>query len=181
MALMRWFSVLALVACGTPAADDSEDSKPVGDPPEAPPIVINEFLATNEVTNMDDYDEYDDWLELYNTGEELVSFPGLYLTDDLEDPTKWPLPGGEGLQPGDYFLIWCDSDPEQGEAHASFKLGKEAGVLALYIVADGYDPLRVDGINYSAQAADLSSARVPDGTDDWRPDQEPSPLASNGQ
>ncbi len=178
-----WMSVWPfLLACsGSVAVDDTADTQvETGDPPVAPLLVINEFLASNDTILADSAGEYDDWLELYNAGDTLVNFEGLYLTDDLATPTMWPLPAGEGLDAGEFLLIWGDGDTEQGVDHTSFKIDKEAGVLALYIVADGYDPVRVDGINYESQPADLSAARVPDGSDGWEAGQTPSPGTTNG-
>ncbi len=180
---LKWLPVFLLVGCNGAPGDDTGDTKVVqhGDPPVAPSLVLNEFLGSNDATNPDEAGEFDDWVELYNTGDTLVNFDGLYLTDNLDKPTKWPLPAGLGLQPGEYYLIWCDGQPEQGVEHSSFKINSASGVLAVYVVADGYDPLRVDGINYTLQQADLSAARVPDGSDNWVAGQEPTPAASNGQ
>lgn len=181
MRLSLLVSLLALAGCTAKgddtAADDSSSNVP---PPEAPPLVINEFLASNTMTNADEAGEYDDWAELYNNGDHLVNFDGLYLTDNLDVPTKWPLPSGSGLDAGEYLLIWCDGSTDQGAHHASFKISRASGVLALFLVVDGADPVRVDGINYEAQEPDTSAARVPDGSDNWLPGQTPTPGASNG-
>ncbi|MSP56529.1 MAG: lamin tail domain-containing protein [Myxococcales bacterium] len=176
-------SLCVLVGCsGKPADDTSGADSPVvtGDPPVAPTLVINEFLASNKAAIADSAGEYDDWVELYNNGETLISFTGLYLTDDLEAPEKSPLPTGSGLAPGDYLLIWCDGEPDQGDDHATFRINKAGGVVALYAASEGFDPLRVDGINYETQPADLSAARVPDGSDNWVAGQTPTPGGSNG-
>ena len=53
-------------------------------------IYINEFLASNSSINQDpDFNEYSDWLELFNAGEQDATLDGFYLTDDLDDSTKW--------------------------------------------------------------------------------------------
>jgi hypothetical protein len=36
--------------------------------------------------------EYDDWIELYNTGKDTVDVRGLYMTNDLAFPLKYKLP-----------------------------------------------------------------------------------------
>lgn len=182
-ALVVAVSLIAVPACTGESGDDTAGSdSPVvtGDPPVAPALVINEFLASNKAAIADSAGEYDDWIELYNTGDTLISFDGLYLTDDLEVPEKSPLPAGGGLAPGEYLTIWCDGEPEQGDDHATFRINKAGGVVALYTVSAGYDPLRVDGINYETQPADLSAARVPDGSDNWVAGQTPTPGATNG-
>jgi hypothetical protein len=70
----------------------------------APPAVrINEFLADNASVNRDEAGEYDDWVELYNGGAVTVALDGLYLTDDLAEPTRWPFPAGTTIPPGGHW------------------------------------------------------------------------------
>ena len=93
---------LALLACigadiKTDDTGGSSDDTGGGSNLTAPPLVINEFLAINNATNMDNYDEFDDWVEVYNTGTSVVTFDGLYLSDDKENPLKWALPSGQGI------------------------------------------------------------------------------------
>jgi len=57
-------------------------------------LVINEFMADNETTIEDPNEpgEYPDWIELYNGSDSAVTLNGMYLTDDLGEPTKWQIP-----------------------------------------------------------------------------------------
>ena len=57
-------------------------------------LVINEFMADNEATIEDPHEpgQYPDWIELYNASDETISLNGLYLTDDVNEPTKWQIP-----------------------------------------------------------------------------------------
>ena len=55
-------------------------------------LVINELMAENDSFIQDNYGEYDDWLELYNASGATVDLGGMYLTDDLDDPSKWMIP-----------------------------------------------------------------------------------------
>jgi len=63
-------------------------------------LVINEFMADNKTTIEDPAEpgEFPDWIELYNGTSDTVILSGMFLTDDLNDPTKWqirtPLSGG---------------------------------------------------------------------------------------
>jgi hypothetical protein len=56
-------------------------------------LVINEFMADNQTTIEDPAEsgEYPDWIELYNGSGDTVILNGLFLTDDLNDPTKWEI------------------------------------------------------------------------------------------
>lgn len=166
-----------LLACSDDGSGDTSDDRPAL---QGPPVVINEFCARNDAANADEMGEFDDWIEIYNTSDTIVQFDGLYLSDDFETPTKWALPTGQGIDGFGFALVWADGTPEQGDHHTSFKLSGTGEPLAIYYVEDGYDPVRVDAIEFQAQAPDTSSARVPDGTLTWVPGSTPTPNASNG-
>ena len=55
-------------------------------------IVINEFSASNFDSHQDNYGEYEDWIELYNTSNSDVDLNGWYLTDKPNNLTKWQFP-----------------------------------------------------------------------------------------
>jgi hypothetical protein len=56
-------------------------------------LYINEFMADNDDTIQDpDGSGYPDWIELYNAGPNAIDLGGMYLTDDMNDPTKWMIP-----------------------------------------------------------------------------------------
>ena len=79
---------------------------------------------------MDEAGEYDDWIELYNTTGDDINLAGLYLTDDMNDLLKWPLPDLV-IPTNDYLIIWTDDDEEQGDLHANFKLSSGGEVIIL--------------------------------------------------
>lgn len=167
---------LSLLACSSASDGDSgENAVDV----ELPALVINEFLAMNTaVEPPDGAGEYDDWIELWNAGDEDVSFDGLHISDDEAQPDRWPLPADVSLEPGAFFLLWADGQPEQGSDHVSFKLSGagEAIVLSL-LTPDG--ATQVDAVTFESQAPDTSMARHPDGNLDWRAGT-PTPGATNG-
>ncbi len=147
-----------------------------GQPP-VPDLVVNEFLADNDAVNQDEMGEFDDWLELYNAGPDPVDLEGLYLTDDLADLLKWPLPAGR-LEPGGHLLVWCDEDADQGPLHASFKLAAGGEFIGLFTVHDG-EPWAIDLLAYGPQTADVSQGRLPDGGNQWEFFPVPTPGAPN--
>ncbi len=57
-------------------------------------LSINELMADNEQTVEDPgaSGKYPDWIELYNASDEAVSVNGMYLTDDVNEPTRWQIP-----------------------------------------------------------------------------------------
>jgi hypothetical protein len=52
-------------------------------------VVINEFSCANQNTILDNFNEYEDWIELYNVGATAVDLTGYYLSDNKNNPTKW--------------------------------------------------------------------------------------------
>lgn len=73
-------------------------------------VVINEFMASNSTTLYDpDFNESADWIELHNKGQEEVNLEGYFLTDNLNNKDKWPLPF-INLEPDHYILIYASGE-----------------------------------------------------------------------
>jgi len=55
---------------------------------------INEIMADNRSTVEDPCEpgEFPDWIELFNASDQAIVLNGLYLTDDINNPTKWQIP-----------------------------------------------------------------------------------------
>ena len=78
--------------------------------PDLPvPLVINEFMADNGSTLADEAGEFEDWIEIHNTGLVALDAGGMCLTDDLADPCQWRIPNGT-VVPGGGFL-YSNSPP----------------------------------------------------------------------
>jgi len=122
-------------------------------------LVINEFMASNDETIADQDGEFDDWIELYNNGDEAIELEGYFLSDDGDDLMQWTFPTGSSIEAGGYIVVWADSDEEQTGLHANFKLS--AASESVFVV----DPLGniVDEISYADQNSDKSFGRFPNG------------------
>ena len=144
----------------------------------ANPLRINEFLADNEMTIQDAAGEYDDWLEIYNSGVSDIFLSGMYLTDDPANLTKWMFPlGGVTLESEGHLLVWCDEDQEQEGVHSNFKLSRGGEFLAL-VDTDGLTI--IDALNFGSQQEDVSYGRATDGGDLWTFYDSPTPGFANG-
>ena len=140
-------------------------------------VVINEFLAKNDETNTDASGEYDDWLELYNPTSGDIFLSGMYLTDNPNNLTKYQFPfGGVAIAANGYLLVWCDNDLNQPGIHTSFKLDADGEFIAL-VASDGFTI--IDSLSFTAQTADISYGRNPDGKNSWQYFSEPTPGYSN--
>ena len=69
-------------------------------------IVINEYSCSNVNTIQDNFNNYEDWIELYNKGNSTVNLAGYYLSDDASTPLKWAIPSGSIPAQG-YLLVFA--------------------------------------------------------------------------
>ena len=125
-----------------------------------PPVRINELMAQNTVTVMDNYGEYSDWVELFNTTGSNVDLSGGWLSDELGDIYKWQFPEGSVIPGNGYMIVWADDDGSQGDNHAGFKL-TASGEQVWLTAANGEV---MDQITFGEQVSDQGFARVPNGT-----------------
>jgi len=137
---------------------------------QAQELFINEFMASNVISTPEiiDYDDYSDWIELYNNLENEVDLGGYYLTDDLNDPAKWRIPDGTVIDGNSHILFWADGYndiPNDGIKyfHLNFKLSKAGEEIGLFSPAE----ILIDSISYSSQLSDISYGRQPDGSNNW--------------
>ncbi|MBU3676691.1 MAG: hypothetical protein FGM54_05865, partial [Chitinophagaceae bacterium] len=55
-------------------------------------LVINEILADNTTGEKDEYNDREDWIELFNTSNQTLNLSNVYISDDTHNPLKWKLP-----------------------------------------------------------------------------------------
>lgn len=142
---------------------------------------INEVLVVNEDNFVDDYGKRHAWIELYNTSAGTVNIQGCYLTDDKNNPKKYPIPKGDVLTlipPHQHTLFWADGEPDRGTFHVNFTLDpSKENYIALYD-ADGRT--LIDEVTVPAlQTADVSYGRVIDGQDEWAQLKKVTPSTNN--
>ncbi len=145
-------------------------------------VVVNEYSASNLSTYADNYGEYEDWFELYNT--DLVNpanIGGFYLSDDLLNLTKYLIPAGVTIPAGSRMVFWADSRNEftGGYHHTSFNLSQmknnKEGIFfsdATALIVDKVDSLDVTALGHSR-------GRATDGASTWRYFSTPTFNASN--
>jgi hypothetical protein len=145
-------------------------------PGPAPPVYVNEFVASNASGLQDESGAFPDWIEIWNDKNAAADLSGWTLTDDLGVPDKWPFPDGTSIPAGDWLVVFADGDVADGPLHASFKLDAQVGE-DIGLFDDHGDP--VDQITYATQITDESQARMPDGSNGWQTDPSPTPDATN--
>jgi hypothetical protein len=121
-------------------------------------LVINEVMANNVSTVMDETGDYDDWIELYNNSSTPISTNGLLFSDNPLNLDKWDLPNVV-INPNSYFIIWADEDGNTGDNHANFKLSN----LGEQLILSNSDSSIVDAEFIYPQLDDIAYGRSPNG------------------
>lgn len=131
---------------------------------------INEIMASNIGAVLDEYGNDSDWIEVYNNGNTAVDMSGLYMTDDLENPTKWRIPEGSPgetmIGPERHLVFYADENPALGPRHLDFKLSNSGESVGLSYLS-GNEVVWIDSISYSKQYANISTGYFPDGDGNW--------------
>lgn len=108
---------------------------------------INEFMASNKSTLVDEDGDKSDWIEIYNPGTTAISLDGWHLTTQSSNLVEWTFPNVT-LPPDSYLLVFA-SEKNRAVAgqplHTNFKLSKNGEYLALVrpdgsSVVQSFDP-----------------------------------------
>src|SRR5439155_25995257 len=104
----------------------------------------------------------EDWFELWNPNPQPVAIGGFFLTDDLNNRTKSPIPALSflGGSTNGYQRFWADSSPSSGANHTGFKLNN-GGESIGFANTSG---VLIDWIQFTKQQTGVSEGRFPDGT-----------------
>ncbi len=85
-------------------------------------VRVNEVMASNGVTLADEDGDFEDWIELYNEGQEAVDLTGWGLSDNASNAFKWTFPEGTVIGAGEYLLVWASGKDREPS-------GEQAGIL----------------------------------------------------
>ena len=131
---------------------EPEVAKPAFVLPEIPapvakgPVIISEFMASNEATLKDEAGAFPDWIELQNVSPSEVDLAGWQLTADPSRQEGWAFPKGTVLPPQQYLVVFASgkggdggdgetlvgaSPKKKGLLHTNFKLKSKGGYLGL--------------------------------------------------
>lgn len=141
-------------------------------------LLINEIMADNEDTYQDPQEAgaYEDWFEVFNPGTTAVDMSGMYITDNLNNPTKWKVPNGVTVPARGYLVFMADSEAAQGSQHTSWSLSADGEAIAIY-QTDG--KTLIDSYSFGIQQGDVSIGRTTDGDGSWSIFQPATPGKAN--
>ena len=127
-------------------------------------VVINELMAMNSYSAMDQNNQFDDWIELYNNTGAAINLTGYYLSDSKNNLTKWKFPEGTSIESKSFLVVWADADTLQAGLHTNFKLSSSGEKIYL-----ATPQLEIwDKVEYGEQTSELSYARTPNGTGEFK-------------
>jgi gliding motility-associated-like protein len=69
-------------------------------------ILINEYSCANKNSIVDNFGEYNDWVELYNAGSSSVTLTGYFMSDKASNLQQWAFPSGS-IAPGGFLKVIC--------------------------------------------------------------------------
>ena len=140
---------------------------------------INEVLVENQSNYLDDFGQHSPWIEIFNSAYNAVDIGGLFLTDDLSNPTKYRIPAGQTLTripPRSYIVFWANNKPSHGIKHLNFTL-KEGAVIALF---DANGKTMIDSVTIPESVIpDVTYGRTADGGEVWGNLSKSTPGANN--
>jgi hypothetical protein len=120
-----------------------------------PAIRINEVLARND-TAVPVGSRFPDLIELYNAGSSSVDLSGMGITDNADEPYKFFFPPGTIVGPGQYRVLYADSETTPPGLHLGFSLKQEGDEIFLFHASGRL----VDSVRFGPQVADLSIGRL---------------------
>ncbi len=143
-------------------------------------LFINEFMASNVAVIADDAGDYDDWIEIYNSGTTPIDMAGYYISDNPSNLTKYQIPSGHAavttIASAGFLLLWADSEIEQGPLHLDFKLSRDSESVLL---VDRNGTTILDSLTFATQYTDISFGQYPDGSGSWQYFVPATPAESN--
>ena len=130
---------------------------------------INEVMVSNETNAIDDFGNRHAWIELFNSTHAPLEISSVYITNDKNNPTKYPVPLGDvntKIPKRQHVIFWADGMPSRGTFHLNFTL--KAGEENWIGVYDADGKTLIDEVTVPANLGnDESYARSADGSGDW--------------
>lgn len=123
-------------------------------------VVINEYSASNLASYPDEYNAYEDWIELYNTSSSAIDLSGYYLSDKSNNPTKWTIPTGTIIEGNNFIVFWASG--RDMNKHTNFKLKQTKEITESIVFSDVNGDV-IDELLLEKTQLEHSRGRTPDG------------------
>ncbi len=144
-------------------------------------VVINEYSASNLSQFPDNYQDYEDWFELYNTTASTINLGGYFLSDDSLNLTKWPIPSNVNVSGNGFARFWCSGRGlvSGTNYHTNFRLSQTKNNPEFIVLSDAQGNV-IDYVKLSKKTQlGHSRGRTLNGANAWSIFTSPTPNASN--
>ena len=148
--------------------------------PSKAQITVNEYSVSNLNQFQDNYERYEDWIELHNTDINSINIGGYYLSDKIGNPTKWQFPPNTVIPGKGNLIIWASGRNEAtaGHYHTNFRLS-QTKPNPEYIVFSDYLGNILEIHQLELTQLGHSRGRIQDGAGNWGIFTNPTPGLSN--
>jgi hypothetical protein len=140
--------------------------------PTYQPILINEVMLRNSNVYADNFNEFDDWTELFNPNPYDIDLSACKIT---KGNYVWVIPNGTRIQANNYLIFWNDNQTYQGNNHLNFKLQNVDDIVSLKTPSNQ----TIDSLHYIPTGKDESYGRYPNGSNTYIIFEQPTPKAFN--
>jgi hypothetical protein len=140
-------------------------------------IIITEVMSSNSLTILDGFGLSSDWIEFYNSGDEVINLKGAGLSANIDDPMKWVFPDFE-IDPQEYKIVFAsglNTVDSSGNLHTNFKLNAKLGETLYFTSALG---TLMSKIEIPPLDSDISYGMNEEG--EWLYFNHPTPNKRNG-
>ncbi|HYG52390.1 MAG TPA: CotH kinase family protein [Flavobacteriales bacterium] len=129
-------------------------------------VVINEYSGSNVSQHIDNFGEFEDWFELYNTTTGPIDISGYYLSDNYSKPMKFQVPSGVIIAPNSWLRVYASGKNQfvAGVLHTNFKLTQTAPEN---IVLSNTAGTIIDWLTTNPTQPNHSRGRTTDGAATW--------------
>lgn len=143
-------------------------------------IFINEYSAANYSDFQDNYNEYEDWFEVFNSGSESIDLNGYYISDKSNNLTKYQINSQVEINSQNHLTIFASgrNTINGTNIHTNFKLHQTKGNEWIILTAPDGTTV-VDSVFVRPCLVNQSRGRKIDGINDWGVFTNPSPNNTN--
>lgn len=97
-------------------------------------VSLNEIVSSNGTTIADEDGNFEDWIEIHNSGPGAVDLAGWGLSDSPSSPYAWVFPSPTVISGGGYLLVWAskkDRITPGAPLHTNFSISSNGETLTL--------------------------------------------------
>ncbi len=141
-------------------------------------VLINEYSCANISIIADADGDFEDYIEIFNSGTTAIDLASFYLSDRISNPLKWQFPASIILNPGDFLLVFASSKNAflGGHYHTNFNLTQTRNE---HIVLSNASGVIIDQLQIIRTQVNHSRGRSPDGASFFSLFLAPTPANAN--